>query len=961
MSRSSALSGVTAGAVPSALIGRGTELRALLVAITNPPSVTLVEGAAGIGKTRLVTTAVNHLRRAGRTVLVGRCQQIRAPFPYGPILDALRHLANSLPARQHLSPVTGVLRGHLPELAGGLPPAAALLEDPRAERHRLFRAVHALLTAAPAVMVVEDLHWADEDTRDLLYFLSGQMPRGLSLVATFRRHDLPVPGLPLGRAYRRSPGTASETISLTPLDVDGVRALARALLGRDITASFAAKLLGCTSGIPFVIEEVLRTLPDVQQEEEELEEVDRMPVPLLIREAIAERLSGMSALGLRVTHAVAVLRSPADEPLITAVCGQTSDTDDDKTAAGLREALEADVLGEHEGHYGFRYALACQAVYDTISGPDRRLAHLRALAALTRADSSSPAELAFHARHGGDLEAWQRYGSAAADHAMALSDIPQAVEILGDLLADPKLPRSGRDALIVRLSGLALSGLSHQRVIRLLRRLLSDPLLPRDVRGEVRLNLGQLLCNHAGVIAAGRQEIISALADLSDRPATAIRALALLMTPTWGEEPLSRHVEWAEQAERLLVSCRDRELAATVRANRIAFAVSVGSPELFTLAEALPTDDSSATIRRHTAFTYAALYDGAITLGHYLAARRFGEKGRRIAEETGALYAAHLMEVTSTRLDWLTGHWDGLRKRAAAIVEGSRETPLLTLDARLVLGLLALATGEWQEAEDHLYATGPHDPASAFQPLLATASAGLINLHLARGSVEAAVGEAGQAVERLRRKAVWVWGEHLVPSAVAALLKAERTDEATGLVAEFAAGIAGRSAPSAEVGLGLAHAMLAHAEGRYAASADLFAETRAAQEAMPQPYGAARSMEAEAEARLNLGDHVAATQILTSAAERFARLGATHDAARCRSTLRTIGAGILLPKGKRGKEGALSPRESEVARLVALGRTNAEIAEVLFLSPRTVEAHVAKVLRKVGVRSRTEVALHDEE
>ncbi|MGV9536966.1 response regulator transcription factor, partial [Streptosporangium sandarakinum] len=84
--------------------------------------------------------------------------------------------------------------------------------------------------------------------------------------------------------------------------------------------------------------------------------------------------------------------------------------------------------------------------------------------------------------------------------------------------------------------------------------------------------------------------------------------------------------------------------------------------------------------------------------------------------------------------------------------------------------------------------------------------------------------------------------------------------------------------------------------------------------------------------------------------------GATHDAARCRRALRDLGVESPLPRGRKGNAGALSQREKEVARLVALGRTNREIADVLFLSTRTVETHVATVLRKLGLRSRTEVA-----
>ncbi|WP_217193259.1 helix-turn-helix domain-containing protein, partial [Streptomyces buecherae] len=95
---------------------------------------------------------------------------------------------------------------------------------------------------------------------------------------------------------------------------------------------------------------------------------------------------------------------------------------------------------------------------------------------------------------------------------------------------------------------------------------------------------------------------------------------------------------------------------------------------------------------------------------------------------------------------------------------------------------------------------------------------------------------------------------------------------------------------------------------------------------------------------------------LAALAEQFAALGATRDAARCRRVLRGNGVSTPSRRGRRGYGDQLSPREREVARLVALGHTNREIADVLFLSPRTVEQHVAKVLRKLNVTSRGEVS-----
>ncbi|GAA1703458.1 helix-turn-helix transcriptional regulator [Nonomuraea bangladeshensis] len=941
------------------LIGRDAQLHVLLDAISGPPAVILVQGEAGIGKTRLVRVALDLLPEGEHTVLIGHCHQIREPFPYGPVFDALRHVAGALPETATLNPVTGALRGYLPELAGHLPPAPSPppLDDPRAERHRLFRAVHALLAAAgPVVLVVEDLHWADDGTRDLLRFLTDQPPPGLALVVTFRREGLPVPGLPFGHAYRRPAGVRSEVITLTPLDVEGVRNLTRALLGRStLTSDFVTKLRDHTAGVPFVIEEVVRSLLDDEGQlvggEEEPEVLERMAVPPLLREAMAEQLTGLSPAALHAVHAAAVLGLAADEQLIAAVSGHPA-------GDGLSQALKAGVLLEHEdGQYGFRHSLAQQAVYEAIPGPDRRLTHQRAVTALSALDPPPLVQLAYHARRAGDFAAWQRHGPAAADRAAAIGDIPLAVEVLAGMLADPKLPHDARGPLALRLSRVAAIGLSYRRVVRSLRHLLAEDFLSRHVRGEARLNLGVLLSNQAGAVAAGRQEILLALPDLHDRPSLAARGLALLAMPPWGDEPLATHEEWMNQAEKLLATVEDQdpELTAAVHANKVSLAMMLGSPDALELAAALPANDPSAAVRRQVARGYANLFDAAIGLGHYAAAERFADQSRRIAEETGALYPEFLVELSSIRLDLLTGHWEGLRERAVTAVEMTPDAPLLASDARLALGMLALARGEWEEAIEHLVSAGVNDVESGFLPVAAFASGGLIELHLTRDCLDEALAEADRAVARLRRKGMWVWGDQLVPPAVEALLKAGRTGEAADLVAEFGAGIEGRDAPSAHAGLATARGALARAGGGHEEAARCHAEARAAYEAMPRPYSMARASEAEAGARLAMGDRARAADLISDACERYAGLGATHDAARCRHLLREIGPGSAPRRGRKGRSGVLSPREAEVARLVALGRTNREIAEVLFLSRRTVDTHVARVLQKLGVRTRNDV------
>ncbi|WP_343949824.1 ATP-binding protein, partial [Nonomuraea longicatena] len=781
------------------LVGRDAALRVLLDTLARPPSVALVEGEPGIGKTTLAHAAAVRAAAEGRTVLLGHCHQLREPFPYGPVFEALRELLPRLPRSLPLNPVTGALRGHLPELDEVLPAAPEPLEHPAAERHRLFRAVHELLAAAgPTVLVVEDLHWADDGTQDLLRFLRRRPPDGLSLVLTYRRGDLPPTGLALGSSYRRSPEATSVVIPLGPLDARAVGTLAAALLGHaDVPPAFAGRLHELTSGIPFLVEEVVRSLGDDRRPEA----LERAGVPLLLRESMTEQLARLSPAALAVVRAAAVLRLPAREAQLGAVADVAG------TARGLVEALQVGVLHEYPGGYGFRHTLAQEAVYDTVPGPERRLAHERAVAALAALDPPPLVQLTFHARRSGDDTAWLDYGTAAAERASALGDTPLAVQVLEEMIADPQLPGSRRAGLVLTLARLALAGLSCPRVVRLLRNLLSDDRLSPDLRGEARLSLGLMLFGQGGDVAAGRPAILAAVDELADRPALAARGLAGLAMPGWGPESLPTHEKWMARAEELVALEDDPEPAAAVRGNRAALAMSVGAPEAAELAETLPGTHPSAAVRRQVARAYCNLYDLAATLGLYPCAEELGRRGRELAEETGAFFPGALARGVALRLELLTGRWDGLAARAAAVIEAMGDTPVAGLEGHYVLGRLALASGEWAEAAAHLYASGLDDPDARYLPLVLAAWGALIELHLARGEHAEAAAQTGQAVARLVSKGVWAWGDQLVPAAVTALLRAGRAEEAAHLLARFAHGIEGRTAPSASAALLLARGL----------------------------------------------------------------------------------------------------------------------------------------------------------
>jgi DNA-binding CsgD family transcriptional regulator len=199
-----------------------------------------------------------------------------------------------------------------------------------------------------------------------------------------------------------------------------------------------------------------------------------------------------------------------------------------------------------------------------------------------------------------------------------------------------------------------------------------------------------------------------------------------------------------------------------------------------------------------------------------------------------------------------------------------------------------------------------------------------------------------------------VWSGELAATAATALARSGRIFEARRIAAELADNIAGCDAPHAAACELWCRGALAEAAGRLDEAAERYREADRRLARLPRPYAATQAADASARCLLAAGQP--ATALLIEMAERSAALGAVVDAASCHRLLLAYGAPAPQRRGRRGYGDQLSPREREVARLLALGRTDREIATLLFLSPRTIEQHVAKVLRKLGVESRGALA-----
>ncbi|MGW6917609.1 ATP-binding protein [Kitasatospora sp. NPDC054939] len=948
-----------------AFVGRRPELARAVAALAVPPAVLLVEGESGIGKSRLVAEALAAVRtrvpaaRSGphpdRPVLTGYCHPLREPLPYGPVVDALRGVAALLPSGTALPPSAGALRRVLPDLAPVLPPDPADPADGAASaRHLLVQGVRALLGAlGEVILLVEDLHWADEETRELLLQLARDMPPQLTLVLTYRPEDLPAGTPLLGAAYRRAPGVGGDLLRLGPLSETDVHDLARTALGTRATPELVRVLFDRSQGLPLVAEEDLITIaerpaPAGRAGGDAVAELEHGEVPQGLRDAVEERLARLGPAGSAVVAAAAVLGVQADEDLLAAVSG----LDHAAAADGLTEALAAAVVRESApDRYTFRHALAQQVVYRGLPGPRRRALHRRAIAVLEAREPRPLVQIAHHTLAMGDRRAWQDLAQAAADQAVALGDTGSAVTMLRSLLevADLDARRRGRAALT--LARIAANDVDPVASTHVLSGMIADPRLPVADRGEIRLALGFLTAVHSGN-RAGFDRIREALDELQERPVRAARAMVAIAMDE-REEGGRQSWEWLARAERLLERSPDEEVAAAVRATELTFMARDGDPAVWERLAELPRSSERAEVLRQTTRALYNTGEIAIELGHDRRAGHLLAESRRLARLAAIPYLECYSRLALIRLDALAGRWDDMEERFASLGAEFDDLAMAGAERSLLIGRTAAARGRLAQAREEFEVAARFGRRESQVTAALRAAAGYAGLQLAEGDAAGAAGTVRPAVDAARHAGAWARTAELLPVAVEALLATGEPGPARELAEEAAAALAGRDAPAASAGLDLARGLLLAAAGEDGAE-DAFAEARDRWREIGRPYEAARAEERIGVA-LAAHDRARAGERIAAAEKVYRDLAATYDTARCQKLRRVLDLGGTVSPGRRGYGRRLSPRERQVAELLAQGAGNQDIAQALFLSPRTVEHHVANVLHKLGT-SRADAA-----
>lgn len=944
------------------LVGRAHELDALIAAVRTPPAVVMVEGEAGVGKTTLVRAMCAAPSVVDRQVVVGSCHVLDEAVPFGVVIEALRGLD-----RQRLPPsmraVAGALRPLLPELGAFLPEAPDPAGEARVERHRTLRAVRELLDAAgPTVLVLEDVQWADAATLELLRFLAAEPPAHLSLVVTYRREALDAASPVRGLVGQVPAEVERAWVDVAPFELAEVRELAAARLRLDadrVPEHFAAAVHARTGGLALAVEETLRLLQDrtglipaqgVWPGERELQELG---IPRALRDAIEQRLGLLSRDARRLVESGAVLAVPGSEPVLGCVAGLPAA----RARRGLGQALQAGLVADvGDGLYALRHPLAADAVRDVTPAPQRRWLHARAAAQLQAIDGPEPlAQLAYHFKEAGQVRAWVRYAERAADAAVAAGDDLAAVRVLQEPLCHGKLPRATTTRLAAKLGQAAVAALTPAGTVEILRRVLDDDGLRPGVRGELRMAVARLLVQ-TGDTRTAEAELRQAVTELRRRPHLAACAMAFLASPWSPHGNEAEHRDWLERAQMTAAGLSAPDVTRLVQSTRATTLLALGEPagwsDLEDTAPAhRPPPDRLAILH---CFTTAV---AAFHLGHYDTAEEFLDRARQGCERLDQRRWVPMLQAVRLLLDWATGDWTGLEVRAHQQLQTSPQVPAtLTLGTRRVLATFLLHRGAVAEAEESLE-TVRDTAADASLPGLAGAAAQLALLQLVRGDAHTAWEAVAPAVAAVRAKGVWVWAGELVPVATEVLLAGGRRGEADTLVREFADGLRGRDAPAANAACLWARALLRQGQDSSEAVADGFAQAARAWEALPRPYEGARAREHQAQCLLAHGD-ARGRQALEQALATQHELGAAWDVERLKGVFRSHG--LVLPQpwrgGRRTYGGTLSPRERAVAHLAGAGRTNREIGAELFLSPRTVEDHVAAARRKLGVDTRHALA-----
>jgi DNA-binding CsgD family transcriptional regulator/tetratricopeptide (TPR) repeat protein len=956
-----------------------TELRgALSEAVGGRPSLAFVAGESGVGKTRMLSELERSARAAGARVLSGECVELgEGELPYAPIVAALRPLARSGdPALDSLTPAARAGLAHmLPGLgdgAGGPRP-----EETSSAQSRLFEGLLELFEALGRedglLLTIEDLHWADRSTRAFLVYLASSLCRERVLVVTsyrpdelHRRHPL----RPLLAELER--GTNARRVELHPLTQPELAAQLTDILGTTPAPDLLGRLFDRSEGNPLFAEELLAAGLD-----------GRGALPPTLRDALMLRIERLPAEAQELLRLLSTGRR-LDHGLLAEASGM----DPRALREALREAAAAHlIVADAEGRYAFRHALLREVVADDLLPGERAELHLalaRALEARAEgmpdhggahlsagiahhylASGDQPKALAASVRAAEASEAVHAYGEAAALYSRALE--------LWHRVAEPEA-LAGHDHVEMLTAAAWATSREHEpgRSETLLRAALSE--LDQQAEPYRSAILLDRLAREQFHMARPREAAETRKRALDLLPPEPSEARATVLSGLAKELMLeSRFRESVDAAENALqVAEAVGDVVARIRAlDGMGFS-------LFGLGRAAEGETalrSALSLAREGGFLQTALTT-FVNLGDALAAAGRLDEARRVADDGVSLAREHGIRprwsiLLRAELAFEAGDWAMAEAELPPPGRPAMGTTYVNECLRWVE--LALGRGDHERARQLL--DQADDIASDSREPQWIGPLGSLRAELERrsGDLEAARAAIDDALDRLEfcsedvQRMARVSATGVRVEADAAVRARDLGEDPRGAIANAQMLLARVEAcaegdrPVEAAFLASARAELARAEDRD--DPELWAAATAAWEGLGRPYRAAQARRRRAEAQLAAGERETAAATALEALQEANRIGAAWLA----SEIEGFALRARLRLEREPEESAaepaadedpfgLTPRERQVLALLADGRTNREIGQVLYMAEKTASVHVSRILSKLDVRSRTEAA-----
>ncbi|MGH2530034.1 MAG: ATP-binding protein [Actinomycetota bacterium] len=909
------------------VVGRATELSRLdsfLDAVASGPAALVLEGEPGIGKTTLWKRGMAAAADRGWPVWSGRPAESEAKLSFAGLADLLEKAGEAIdgiPDPQRHALEVALLRAE----PGGAPP------DPHAVSAAVLSALRQTATRGPFLVALDDVQWLDHATGRALEFAARRLEEErVGLLLSVRETGRALP-LDLSHGF---PKERTTRLALEPLSPDALGELLRARLGATLPRPTLKRLHEISGGNPFYALEIAAA----ELRGEQGVTGQALPIPKSLRQDfVRDRLRVLPALAREALLFASACSRPTVGLLETAM-GRAN------IGPQLAKAADAGIVETDGDEIRFTHPLYGSAIYaeasrdhrhrvhrrlgEVVPDPEERARHLAlaadgpdpgialaleeaAKAALARGSPISAAELCELAErltppdHAANI---RRLRMSAADYRLLAGDYEMALSLLEPVAST--VPRGRERAEALRRLGRVLFYLADdRRAVDVLGKALLEEGVPLATLGSIHAWRSWALNWSGDVLAAERHaEEALRLAELGDDPAVLVEALTALATirTALGRGMTHDLIERALELEGSIEPFSVTDRPSLVHANQLVWTGELDEARrictaLLEEATARGDEDSVGELHR-------ALGQVELLAGNWEASHNHYEKGIALGANPGSWLG------TRAIVEACVGDVESARADASEALDEARggHSVVGELLALTVLGFLELSLGNAAAANEHLRQAW--------------------RLHHRLGFGEPAmfrfVGDYAEVLIEL--------GEHTEATQVIDWLD----ERGHALDRPWALAVVARY-----------RGLMAAAEGDFQTAFASLDQALKEHERLPMPFERGRTLLVLGTIRRRAKQKRPAREALEEALAIFERLGAPLWAEKARAELARIG-------GRRAAGGQLTEAEARVAKLAAAGRTNREIADALFMSVRTVEGHLSRAYAKLGVRSRTELALY---